>query len=178
MTELTEQQRAIVDKASRDDINGWHYLHVEGEPYEIGFQHGYLLTDEFRDAIRVYTHMTLETLGMDYSFFVEQAVKLHQAHIEQEYLDEMQGMADGFTAGGFPTTLGDIIGWNAWMELTGYWWPQVAAQYSNNRRRAPRAPIAQASWPPAPPRQMDGPSSPTKASTISGAASTSTCARK
>ena len=58
--------------------------------------------------------MTLETLGMDYSFFVEQAVKLHQAHIEQEYLDEMQGMADGFTAGGFPTTLGDIIGWNAW----------------------------------------------------------------
>lgn len=110
MTELTDQQRAIVDKASRDDINGWHYLHVEGEPYEIGFQHGYLLTDEFRDAIRVYTYMTLETLGMDYSFFVEQAVKLHQAHIEQEYLDEMQGMADGFTAGGFPTTLGDIIG--------------------------------------------------------------------
>ena len=138
MTELTDQQCAIVDKASRDDINGWHYLHVEGEPYEIGFQHGYLLTDEFRDAIRVYTHMTLETLGMDYSFFVEQAVKLHQAHIEQEYLDEMQGMADGFTAGGFPTTLGDIIGWNAWMELTGYWWPQVAAQYSNNPPAGPK----------------------------------------
>lgn len=138
MTELTDRQRAIVAKATRQDINGWHYLSVQGEPYEIGFQHGYLLADEFRDAVRVYTHMTLETLGMDYSFFVEQAVKIHKARIEQEYLDEMQGMADGFTAGGTPTTLDDVIGWNAWMEITGYWWPQVAADYSNNPPAGPK----------------------------------------
>lgn len=55
--------------------------------------------EEFRDAIRVYTRMTLESFGMDYSFFVDQAVKLHKDKIDQEYLDEMQGMADGFTAG-------------------------------------------------------------------------------
>ncbi|EFA22983.1 C45 family autoproteolytic acyltransferase/hydolase [Bifidobacterium gallicum] len=132
MADLTQAQQAIVDKATRQDINGWHYITVTGEPYEIGFQHGYLLADEFADAIRVYTHMTLESFGMDYSFFVDQAVKLHKDKIEQEYLDEMQGMADGFTAGGTPTTLDDVIGWNAWMEMTGYWWPMVASNYGNN----------------------------------------------
>ncbi|MEE1296322.1 MAG: C45 family peptidase [Bifidobacterium sp.] len=138
MAELTDEQRAIVAKASRRDINGWHYLTVQGEPYEIGFQHGYLLADEFKDAMRVYKHMTLETLGMDYSFFVDAAVKMHKPHIDQEYLDEMQGMADGFTAGGTPTTLDDVIGWNAWEEVTGYWWPQVAANYSNNPPAGPK----------------------------------------
>ena len=135
---LTSEQQQIVDKATLTKINGWQYLTVEGSPYEIGFEHGYLLTDEFKDAIRVYTHMTLETLGMDYSFFVDQAVKLHKDKIPQEYIEEMQGMADGFTAGGFETSLDDVIGWNDWMELTGYWWPQVAAEYSNNPPDGPK----------------------------------------
>lgn len=110
---LTSEQQQIVDKATLTKTNGWQYLTVEGSPYEIGFEHGYLLTDEFKDAIRVYTHMTLETMGMDYSFFVEQAVKLHKSKIPDEYIEEMQGMADGFTAGGFETSLDDVIGWNS-----------------------------------------------------------------
>lgn len=136
---LTKEQKLIVEKASCEDKNGWHYLTVQGSPYEIGFQHGYYLTPEYQDAIRVYTRMTLEFYGMDYSFFVKEAVKLHKDKIPAEYLEEMQGMADGFTAGGYQTSLGDIIGWNAWMELTGYWWPQVAAQYSNNPPQGPRS---------------------------------------
>ena len=135
---LTDAQSKIIEKATRKDINGWHYLTVQGDPYEIGFQHGYLLTNEFKDAIRVYTHMTLESYGMDYSFFVKQAVKLHKDKIPEEYIEEMQGMADGFTAHGFETSLDDIIGWNDWMELTGYWWPQVAANYSNNPPIGPK----------------------------------------
>lgn len=120
---LTDTQSKIVAKATKKDVNGWHYLTVQGDPYEIGFQHGYLLTDEFRDAVRVYTHMTLELYGMDYSFFVNQAVKMHKDKIPEEYLEEMQGMADGFTANGFETSVDDVIGWNDWMEVTGYWWP-------------------------------------------------------
>lgn len=135
MAELTDKQKAIVAKASKEDLNGWHYIKVKGEPYEIGFQHGYLLVDEFKDAIRVYKHMTMESFGMSYDFFVENAVKMHKPIIEKdfkEYYDEMQGMADGFTAAGYETSLDDIIGWNAWMEMTGYWWPQVAKEYTNN----------------------------------------------
>ena len=100
---LTDTQSKIVAKATKKDVNCWHYLTVQGDPYEIVFQHGYLLTDEFRDAVRVYTHITLELYGMDYSFFVNQAVKMHKDNIPEEYLEEMQGMADGFTANGFET---------------------------------------------------------------------------
>jgi hypothetical protein len=32
----------IYGRGYRFDHNGWIYLHVEGEPYDRGFQHGYL----------------------------------------------------------------------------------------------------------------------------------------
>ena len=44
----------------------------------------------------------------------------------------MEGIAAGLSAAGVPTTLDDIIGWNAYMEITGYWWPTVASQYVND----------------------------------------------
>jgi hypothetical protein len=33
-------------KASREDKNGWIYLHLEGSPADIGYQHGYLIATE------------------------------------------------------------------------------------------------------------------------------------
>jgi len=33
------------EKGYRYNIQGWIYLHIEGEPYERGYQHGYLLAD-------------------------------------------------------------------------------------------------------------------------------------
>src|SRR5208283_5333436 len=57
------------------------------------------------------------------SFFYENAVKLQKDKIYPELLEEMEGLAAGYSDQGVPTTLDDIIGWNAWMEMTGYWWP-------------------------------------------------------
>lgn len=31
--------------------NGWIYLHIEGDPFERGFQHGYLLATELEQAL-------------------------------------------------------------------------------------------------------------------------------
>ena len=44
----------------------------------------------------------------------------------------MSGIAAGYSKAGVPTTLDEIIGWNAYMEMTGYWWPTVASQYVND----------------------------------------------
>jgi hypothetical protein len=33
--------------------NGWVFVHLQGTPAEIGFQHGYLLAPEIADALRV-----------------------------------------------------------------------------------------------------------------------------
>jgi hypothetical protein len=130
--QLTAEEEGWLAEASRTDINGWIWLKTQGEPFARGFQHGYLTAAEYADAIRVYQEMTLQTTGFDYSFFVEKAAALHKDKITPELLEEMNGIAAGYTKAGVPTTLDDIIGWNAYMEMTGYWWPEVASQYVNS----------------------------------------------
>ncbi|MGE0540089.1 MAG: C45 family autoproteolytic acyltransferase/hydrolase [Dehalococcoidia bacterium] len=127
---LTDEERGWLARANRREVNGWLHVTVQGAPFERGFQHGYLTAAEFAEAIRVYSAMTLETTGFDYSFFVEKAVELHKDKITPELLEEMAGLAAGYSKAGVPTTLDDVIGWNAWTELTGYWWPTVASQYA------------------------------------------------
>lgn len=33
--------------------NGWIFVHLEGSPFDVGFQHGYLLAPEIADAEKV-----------------------------------------------------------------------------------------------------------------------------
>ena len=128
---LTPEEQGWIDKASRTETNGWIWLKTGGAPFERGFQHGYLVADEFKDAWRVYDAMTLQTTGLDLAFFVDKAAEMHKPLIPQEQLDEMSGLAAGLTKAGVPTTLDQVIGWNAYMEMTGYWWPTVASEYKN-----------------------------------------------
>ena len=129
---LTPEQQTIVARGKREDVNGWHHITVDGSPYECGLQHGYLLADVLSEALRVYRYMTVQMFGMDFDFFVDAAVRMHKDKIFDYQLEELAGMADGFTAAGCEVSVDELIGWNAWMELTDYWWPLVAAQYANN----------------------------------------------
>jgi hypothetical protein len=51
--QLTNEQKTWLSKANRHEKNGWIYLHIEGNPEERGFQHGYLLSKEIKESIRV-----------------------------------------------------------------------------------------------------------------------------
>ena len=92
---LTEEERGWLERASRNDVNGWVHLKIAGAPFERGFQHGYLVAAEYADALRVYEAMTYQTMGFDYSFFVEKAVEFHKAKITPELTEEMEGIAAG-----------------------------------------------------------------------------------
>lgn len=92
---VTQEQQSIIDHAQLQKINGWQHIKVKGTPYECGFQEGYLLADEYQDALRVYKFMTLETFGMTYEWFAEQALKLHCDKIPTRWLEELRGMARG-----------------------------------------------------------------------------------
>ena len=100
--------------------NGWTYVHLEGTPHQIGFQNGYLLAPEIRDMLNV---VILES-GHDYkkpwSFFREAAQNMMWPHIEQEYREELQGIADGATAHGVQIDVWDVIGLNASTEWAYY----------------------------------------------------------
>jgi hypothetical protein len=136
MPELTEaQKRAWLSKASREDRNGWMWVRIRGGPFERGFQYGSLTAKEYAEAVRVYKGMTLETTGKELAFFYENAVKLQKDKIYPDLLEEMEGVAAGYTDQGVPTTLNDIIGWNAWQEMTGYWWPWAQKNAPAGRAR-------------------------------------------
>src|SRR5271170_1628080 len=40
-----------LEKSYRFQQGGWTYVHLEGSPADIGFQHGYLLVPEIADAL-------------------------------------------------------------------------------------------------------------------------------
>jgi len=42
-------------KAYRFEQAGWTYVHLEGSPQDIGYQHGYLLAPEIRDTLQTVT---------------------------------------------------------------------------------------------------------------------------
>ena len=135
---LTSEQEQWIAAASREEVDGWLYIRVGGEPFARGFQHGFLVAAEWEEARRVYSAMTFQEYGLTYDFFQQHAVTLHKDKLGDEITQEMQGIAAGLTAAGVPAELDDIIGWNAWMEMTGYWYPSVANQYAKAGPRQPR----------------------------------------
>jgi hypothetical protein len=100
--------------------NGWTYVHLHGTPHEIGFQNGYLLAPEIKDLLQVVMLETQHDDKKDWTFFRDAAQNMFWPHIEQEYREELQGIADGATAHGVKVDVWDVIGINALTEW-GYY---------------------------------------------------------
>jgi len=85
-------------KNSSDTLNGgWleerdgvKILHLNGSNYEMGFQHGTLLKEEVKQNIRAY--LNYSNVSIDYLMNIWNTMK---NYVPQEYIDELQGMADG-----------------------------------------------------------------------------------
>src|SRR5579871_1648152 len=100
--------------------SGWTFVHLEGTPAEVGFQHGYLLAPELADAFKVTELELTHDNGKNWAFFRDAAQNMLWPHIEQEYRDELQGIADGATSHGVKVDLWDIVAMNATMEWSYY----------------------------------------------------------
>jgi hypothetical protein len=115
----------------RFDHHGWIYLHIEGEPYERGFQHGCLTAPELQEILGGLDNLTYWKTGLRWEFFVAAAERLFVPHIDQEYLDEIRGVAAGAQAAGVNVTWQEVLAWNGRTELLDYWWPkEKKARYS------------------------------------------------
>ena len=115
----------------RFDKNGWIYVHIEGTPHEMGFQHGYLVAPELEEILRSLKYLTYWETGKEWGFFVEAAEKLFVKHIDQEFLEEIKGIAEGARAAGVDISWQEVMTWNGYEELTGYWWPnELTGAYS------------------------------------------------
>jgi hypothetical protein len=102
---------------------GWIVVHIEGRPYERGYQHGRLLAPEIADYVNTLAtkrshdapaEAWRETRTMTNALFLR--------GYDREYLEEMKGIADGAAAAGAsfhgrPIDLLDVVTVNSDIEL-------------------------------------------------------------
>jgi hypothetical protein len=119
-------------KGHRFDRDGWIYVHIEGEPHERGYQYGYLVAPELAEILEKMKGLTYMDTGMEWDFFVAQAEKQFVKYLDHELLEEIQGIADGARAAGTEISWQDVLTWNGYEELTGYWWPNQMAKWYEN----------------------------------------------
>jgi len=122
---LTKEQKTWLSKANRHEKNGWIYLHIEGAPKERGFQHGYLLAKEIKEAIRVLSERWKYMSAMEWQWLVQEAGRMSTAKVDTENLVEIDGIVEGMNAAGDSTSQDEIVALNGWIELLWYWWPKV-----------------------------------------------------
>ena len=119
---------ARLQKAYRFEKGGWTYVHLEGSPTDIGFQHGYLLAAEIQDAFQAIQLQDTHRTGRDWEFFRKAAREMLWPHIDAEYQQELQGIADGAKAKGATADVYDIVALNAFEELPDYYLPWLNRQ--------------------------------------------------
>lgn len=102
---------------------GWVVLHIEGEPYERGVQHGRLLAPEIAGHVRCFAAMQgAKAPAEAWKLTRTLCNALFQRRYHREYLEEMKGIADGASAAGAkfdgrPIDLLDIVALNSWAEI-------------------------------------------------------------
>jgi hypothetical protein len=127
---------ARLAKSYRFDRGGWIYVHAEGTPAQIGFQHGYWLAHDIEDMLNAYKVDVTHESGRNWNFFRETSRNTLWPKIEQEYREELQGIVDGVNSQGVKVDLDDIVSLNASLEIPGYYVPWLDKQ--QHRLGAPK----------------------------------------
>jgi hypothetical protein len=131
---------ARLEKAYRFQQGGWTYVHLEGSPADVGYQHGYLLAPEIQDAFEAIKLFDTHQSQHDWEFFRTIAREKLWPHIDAEYRQELQGISDGVKAHGVELDVWDIVALNAFEEVPDYYLPWLAKQNkaaANPKLKAP-----------------------------------------
>ncbi len=117
----------------KPEQNGWTFVHLEGAPAEVGFQHGYLLAPEILEAQKITALELSHDTHKKWAFFRDSARNVLWPHIESEYREELQGIAQGLNAKGMKLDVWDVVALNASLE-----WSYFVKQF--NKRRGIKSP--------------------------------------
>ena len=129
-----------LQKAYRFQQGGWTYVHLEGSAGDIGFQHGYLLAPEIADALEAIKLFDTRETQRDWEFFRTTAQRMLWPHLDVEYQQELQGIADGVKAHGVNLDVYDIVALNAFEEVPDYYVPWLNKQTANKQNTSAKKP--------------------------------------
>jgi hypothetical protein len=125
------------DKAYKFQRDGWTYVHLEGSPHDIGFQHGSLLAKEIADGFKSVQFQDVRRTKRPWTFYRDTAQKVLWPHIDDEYQQELKGIADGVRSKGVKLDVWDIVALNAFEEVPDYYVPWLDKQ-QHARKNPPR----------------------------------------
>src|SRR5712692_1660164 len=107
----------------RFERNGWIYVHLEGSPEQIGYQHGYLLASEISDLLRVLKPYLQHETKHDWNFYRQASQEILWPKIDGEFQTEIDGIVRGLNDRGVKADRWDIVALNALEELPYYYVP-------------------------------------------------------
>jgi hypothetical protein len=137
-----------IEKASRYEKDGWIFIHIEGAPEEMGYQHGYLLANEIIDLRKAMSFMDEKQTGKPWTFFRDEAFRLFWHNMPEEYRLEIDGIVRGVNAklGDGAIDRKDILAINSDLELPGYYVPWLEKQSNPTPPGRCSAVAATGSW--------------------------------
>jgi hypothetical protein len=118
-----ERDDARLTGSYRSEKNGWIYVHLEGPPERLGYQHGALLANEVADLLRVVKPYFQKTTKRDWDFYRQAAERMLWPKVEPEYQREIDGIVAGLAARGVTADRWDVVALNALEELPYYYVP-------------------------------------------------------
>ncbi|MBM4161371.1 MAG: peptidase C45 [Ignavibacteria bacterium] len=111
----------------RQERNGWIYVHLEGTPRQVGFQHGYHLASEIDEVLQMFAfYFEKGSAQKPWTFFREAAERVFWPKLEQEYQQEIEGIVEGLVTQGYKYDKFDITALNANIEIASYYLPWLA----------------------------------------------------
>jgi hypothetical protein len=120
------QDARLKNAYRKPPANEWTFVHLEGSPADIGYQHGTLLAPEIGEMQRVAALELKQDTHRDWAFFRNASQTILWPHINAEYREELQGIADGAAAKGIKGADGtlidlwDVVAMNAMLEWDYY----------------------------------------------------------
>jgi len=134
----------ILAKAYRFERGGLIYVHLEGAPHDIGYQHGFLLATEIADGFAAASLEMTHNSNRDWDFFRRASREMLWPKIDPEYQAELQGIVEGLRARRVNLDLYDIVALNAFMELADYYVPWLDKQTSGQTSGSHKGSLAAA----------------------------------
>src|ERR1043166_8681532 len=122
----------------RLERNGWIYVHLEGSPEQIGYQHGKLLSREIEDLLRVTKIFLEHETKRNWEFYRKASQDILWPKIEPEYQRELDGIVKSLNDSGVKADRWDVVALNALEELPYYYVPWLEKQ--QNRTPTTHAP--------------------------------------
>ncbi len=120
-----------LERASRSNNQGWIVVKLVGTPETVGFQHGYFLSDEIADLLRVLKPFLEHSTRRDWAFYREVSERMLWPGVDDEYRREIDGIVAGLKAKGVVADRWDLVALNANQELPYYYVPWLDRKEGN-----------------------------------------------